>query len=217
MTHNLVADIGLIHGAGFNLDGEVPKISRGSRLGADRAASLMLDGSIETIICSGLGPNQGNLYQTSEARTMANYLLGIGIPHHRIALEEESTSAVGNWTHSSRLISDLGAESVIAITARPNIPRMNLIGNFVAERSDFELVGYAGSALRRYVKDYAREAVVGRLTKRFLADNQDTPIDELESAYEDFKSKIGLAAIKRLMHGNHGHASISEPTENKAI
>ena len=135
------AEVGLIHGSGFEVIGDTYRMTTGSHLNAERAAELLSAKSLEKVICSGRGPVQGENYGTTEAKLMADYLIGAGFEHSRIEVEDTSTSAVGNWVKSTPILYELGATSAMGVSAKVNIRRMQLIGLFVAERSDFELVG----------------------------------------------------------------------------
>ena len=200
---NTIAEVGLVHGSGFeNIEGTY-FMSSGSRANADKSLELLQDGTIEKVVCSGRGPIQDDRQKYSEASLMADHLIRAGVPVRFIEVEDTSTSAVGNWTNSAPIIEHvLGAESVIGITAKPNINRMHLIGSFVAARSNFELIGYSPSDMQSKFKDYFREFINFRIHLRFLSANNDTPISQLSENYEEFKSELGLAILKNFVHRN---------------
>ena len=198
--NTLVAEVGLVHGSGFEIIDGIYQMSAGTRLNAVKAAQLLYDGSLEKVICSGRGPVQGDNYGSTEAQLMADFLVGAGFASGQIEIEDRSTSTIGNWTKSAPIIEDLDAESVMGITARVNKGRMQLIGDFIADRSTFELVGYSSSEQKNKAKDYAREFIGRNTTRRFLAANLETPIDSLDEAYEKYKTQLGLAALKRFVH-----------------
>ena len=77
---------------------------------------------------------------------------------------------------------------------------MQLIGSFVAQKCHFDLAGYEPSAKATKVKDYLRETINYRLTRMFLKEYADTPIDHLDDAYEAYKSRLGLVSLKRYMY-----------------
>jgi hypothetical protein len=206
-----IAEVGLVHGSGFeNIEGTY-FMSSGSRANADKSLELLQDGTIEKVVCSGRGPIQDDRQKYSEASLMADHLIRAGVPVRFIEVEDTSTSAVGNWANSAPIIQhQLNADSVIGISAKPNIKRMHIIGSFVAARSDFELVGYSASDMRPRPKDYPREIIsVYGITLPFLSANGDTPISDLSEAYEEYKSRLGLAYLKRYIHRN---AATSRPT-----
>ncbi len=209
MNMSSIAKVGLAHGSGFEvIDGNYC-LSNGSRANADKSLELLQDGVIEKVVCSGLGPIQDGRYKSSEAQLMADHLIRSGVPVRQIEVEDSSISAVGNWANSAPIIQHhLNAESVMGISAKPNIKRMHLIGSFVAARSDFELVGYSASNQQSSFKDYLRELINYRLALRFLSTNSDTPIPQLSEAYEEFKSSLGLAYLKSYIHRN---ATSSKP------
>lgn len=195
-----VAEVGLVHGSGFEvIDGEY-RMSAGTRYNAERAAQLLSDKSLGKVLCSGRGPVRDQEYPASEAQLMADFLVEEGFAGSQIEVEDLSTSAIGNWARSAPILRELDATSVMGVTAKVNISRMRRIGDFVASRSDFELVGYTPSAQRARVGELGRELIVRNLTRRFLAANTETPIDCLEGAYEAYKSRFGLVALKRYLH-----------------
>lgn len=198
--NTVTAQTGLIHGAGFEIVDGAYFLSSGSRLNVERAAQLLSDRSIETVICSGRGPVEGEAYGSTEARLMADYLVDAGFNSKQIEIEDTSTSAVGNWSKSAPIIEALDADSVLGITVKVSSARMQMIGDFVAHKSNFELVGYAASEQKAMPKDYIRELIGQSMTRRFLASNAETPMELLDEAYEQFKSKLGLAALKRFIH-----------------
>lgn len=197
---NLQAEVGLVHGSGFEVINGIQVISEGSQLNAIKAAELLTIGSIERVICSGKGPVQGCAYMTTEAKLMADELIQMGFSHKLIELEEDSTSTVANWANSAPIIEDLGASSVLGITARSSIWRMRKIGEFVAEKSEFAVAAYAPSDVRPRLKDYARELAMLFATDRFIKLNLDTPVNELPEAYEIYKSATGLNTVKDFVH-----------------
>lgn len=198
--YSLEAQVGLIHGSGFDTVEGIQRISEDSRFNAERAAQLLAEGRIEHAICSGRGPITGVTYPLSEAELMADELLSYGIHPSKIEIEETSTSAVGNWVHSVPIIQALKAETVLGITGGVNVRRMYRIGEFVAARSDFKTVGYAPSDAKAHIKDYIRELGVDIMTRRFLATEQDCAVDQLDEAYEAYKARSGMSAIKKFLH-----------------
>lgn len=195
-----LSQVGLIHGSGFEINNEALLLSPGSRANVDRAQELLDQRAIERIICSGRGPIEGIDYAVTEARLMADYLFNRGVSHNKIICEEESTSTVGNWAYSAPIIGSLGAESVLGITAKSNVKRMRLVGDFVASKCDFEVVSYAPSDAKAKPKDYARELPMFLLTEKFIHEHANTPVADLSAAYDAFKASFGLGALKRFIH-----------------
>ncbi len=200
-----LAQVGLVHGSGFELAYNIPVISYGSRYNADRAAELLLAGSIDKVICSGRGPVYGEDYPVTEAKLMADYLVAQDVDHNKIVVEDTSTSSVANWAYSVPIIQSLEATRVLGIAAKLCVPRMQKIGDFVAFRSGFDVVGYVPSAESSRPKGFIRELLVGEVTRRFLADNLNTSVDGLGKAYEEYKAQIGIAGLnlataKRFIH-----------------
>ena len=209
--NELRAEVGLIHGSGFIFNGDSYAMSTGSRLNAEKAAELMDANLLDKVICSGRGPVQGESYGTSEAQLMADYLVSAGFDHNRIEVEANSTSAIGNWVNSARILTDIEAASVMGVAAKVNIQRMQLIGEFVAKRCNFDIVGYSPSKMEARAKDYLRESINYQLTRRFLRGNTFTPVYELDDAYESYKAQIGLASLKRFVHRK---AAVSSPSQS---
>ncbi len=203
----LVAEVGLVHGSGFDVIDGLNQMSDATRLNAARAGQLLLDGSVESVICSGRGPVAGEAYGTTEARLMADFLVGMGIPNSQIELEDTSTSTMGNWARSAPIIESLGAETVMGITAKVNQSRMQRIGNFVADRSSFELVGYTASGQRATAVEQLREVIGRNMTHHFLARNSETPIHDLPEAYEVYKSQFGLVTLKKFLNRDVAEAA----------
>lgn len=210
--NTLTAQVGLIHGSGFELRNGQQELSTASRANAYMAALLLLNNSVETVVCSGRGPVDGVNYRRSEADLMADYVYDAVRPvlgykaADRIDKEEQSTSTIGNWAHSAELIEVLG-DTVLGITAKVNIPRMQAIGQYVAAESKFELVGYQPSLMQSRPRDYARETVMRKVTNAFFAKHADVPLSELETAYNEYKDSLGIGpvtvgAVKRLRHRN---------------
>lgn len=195
-----LADTGLVHGSGFEIIDDTYYMSPGSRLNADRAAQLLAGKAIAQVLCSGRGPVPDATYGSSESLLMADYLVSIGFSAKQIEVEEESTSTVGNWAHSAPILLGMDAQRVVGVAAPVSVARSQLVGNFVATRSDFELVGYEASAKRTRARDYARELIAYNLTTRFLGENSGTAVEDLADAYETFKQERGLAQLKGFLH-----------------
>ncbi|MGH7234595.1 MAG: ElyC/SanA/YdcF family protein, partial [Candidatus Saccharimonadales bacterium] len=115
--HNTLAEVGLVHGSGFEVIGDTYAMSTGSRLNAERAAMLLSAKCLEKVICSGRGPVQDENYGATEAQLMADYLIRAGFEHSQIEVEDMSTSAVGNWANSASIISEIEATSVMGVSA----------------------------------------------------------------------------------------------------
>ena len=198
--HKLLAEAGIVHGSGFEVLGDTYRMSTGTSFNAQKAAELLATNSVDKVICCGQGPVHGDIYGATEAQLMADYLTNKGFDHHRIEIEDTSTSTVGNWVKSIPILKALSAESVLGITAKVNVRRMQLIGSFVAEQSGFNLMGYEPSAKKARINDCARELINYQLTLKFLKANTSNPIERLDEVYEAYKEQIGLAAIKRFIH-----------------
>lgn len=196
----LLSQVGVIHGAGIDIQGTVTAMTPGTQANAETALELLTEGLIDRVICSGRGPLENMAYESSEAGLMADYLFRHGVRTKSIDVEDQSTTAIGNWALSAEIIKDLGAETVLGITAKPDIRRMRKIGKFVSQRADFELIDYWSSHAPAGIKDYVRESGMYILTGMFLDNNLDTPLPELEAAYIAFKNDTGVGALKRLVH-----------------
>jgi hypothetical protein len=198
--HAPIAEVGLIHGSGFEVVDGGFCLGDGSRFNAEKAAQLLGDGSIEKVICSGRGPVQGEEYATSEARLMADHLVNAGVASSQIEVEDGSTSSLGNWTMSVPVLSELNATSVIGVASSACVGRLELIADFVAAQSDFEFVGYCPSEEEVTMKCFTRELINRNLMRHFLTANADTPIELLSDAYEAYKARLGLVTLKKLLH-----------------
>lgn len=193
-------DGALINGSGFYVVEGVQYTSRSTEMNAKAALQAFDKGEIGGVICTGKAPvNEGD-FPFTEARLTADYLVHIGFPHSRIELEEESSSAVGNWANSVPIIQGLGWEAVKGITAKQNVRRMSRIGEFVANKGGFGFAGYYSTEAGSKLQDYIREFGVDLLLIRFLAKHKNTPLEALETAYDAFKEEYGTAAVKRFAH-----------------
>lgn len=204
----LVAEVGLIHGSGFEVVNGMNDMSGSTRHNAIKAAELLSEGTLEKVICSGRGPVAGESYATTEAQLMADFLVRSGIHSSRIELEDTSTSTISNWVRSAPIIEGLGAETVMGITAAVNIGRMQRIGSFVSDKSTFDLVGYTPSGHRATPGEQAREVIGRGMTRHFLAVNSETPVSALDETYETYKSQFGLVALKRFLNRDVAEAAV---------
>ena len=202
------AEVALAHGSGFKEIDGIYRMTPGTQANALRIAQLLYARTVEEAILSGRGPLEGDYYATSEAKLMADYLVEQGFDPNIIHIEDKSTSAVANWANSAPIITDeIGATSVIGVARSECRNRMGEIGRFVAEKSDFFLVGYEKSNKKPQLKGIARESANYLLVKRFLKENKDTPIDKLSDAYEKYKEEtkifgLSMSAVKRFVHRN---------------
>lgn len=195
-----LAQFGIVHGSGFEVVDGTYRLFGGSLYNAAAAAQLLTDGSIERVVCSGRGPVEGENYGTSEAQLMADYLIAGGINSNRIEIEDKSTSSFGNWARSASILDEANAETVLGIAASVCVGRFKLIGDFVASKSSFELVGYTPSNEKTTPKGFTRELLMRNLTRHFLGQNPDISIDALEESYEKYKAHFGLVALKKFIH-----------------
>lgn len=211
--NGLVAEVGLIHGSGFEVVNGINQMSDATRFNATKAAELLHTRSIERVICSGRGPVAGERYGTTEAQLMADFLVAGGFSSSLIEIEDTSTSTMGNWVRSAPIIEGLGAGTVAGITASVNKSRMQRIGGFVADRSTFDLVGYVPSGQKASAGECAREIIGRNMTRHFLAINGETPVSTLDEAYEAYKSQFGLVALKRFLNRGVAEAAPRQLSE----
>src|SRR5690606_10862548 len=101
-------DGALINGSGFEVIDGTQHLSKGAQANAERAIYLYDAGIISGVVCTGGSPLSGVEFPDTEAEMTAAYLLRHRMPHTKIELEEESTSAVGNWANSAPIITGLG-------------------------------------------------------------------------------------------------------------
>jgi uncharacterized SAM-binding protein YcdF (DUF218 family) len=87
------------------------------------AARLYREGVAPTIIVSGaLAPSQSRT-GTSEAESMADMLVFLGVPRSSILLEQASRNTYENATESSKVLAEQGLSQVLLVTSAMHMPR----------------------------------------------------------------------------------------------
>jgi vancomycin permeability regulator SanA len=200
-----LADIGLVHGAGFEFRDGMQLASMATEARALQAVQLVRSGQIGHVVLSGYGPLEDGDYKNSEAEQMWRIMREYHIPHSQVSLEEKSTSTLGNWVLSAEVIESLGNwKTVIGITDRAHAHRALPLGVFVADKSRFELMGYASSLDIGDRSAHLREKAGRIVTQKFINDNRETERSELLANYAEFKQKYSLQRAKKLLHLKNG-------------
>ncbi|WP_433684567.1 YdcF family protein [Nocardia sp. CA-119907] len=88
-----------------------------SRLHAGYVQALLAP--LSPIIVTGGNPRNG----ITEARAMANWLIGHGIPAARVYLEPEADSTAQNAECSARIMHDIGMRDAVVVTSADHIDR----------------------------------------------------------------------------------------------
>ena len=87
------------------------------------AAQLYREGRAPTIVVSGaLGPAQDEI-DSSEAASMADMLVFLGVPRSNILLEQVSRNTYENSIESSRVLAEHGLSQVLLVTSAMHMPR----------------------------------------------------------------------------------------------
>jgi len=201
-----LADIGLVHGAGFEFRDGMQLASMATEARALQAVQLIESGQIGHVVLSGYGPLDGVKQKKSEAELMWNIMRSYHMPSSKMSLDNDpsSTSTLGNWVNAAEIIEDRGAETVVVITDKAHARRALLIGHFVACKSEFDLVGYQSSIEIGGVSAHVREIVGSLMTQKFINDNGHTERGELLANYAEFKQKYSLQHVKELLHLKKG-------------
>jgi|GEM_PF-2615325 len=201
-----LADIGLVHGAGFEFRDGMQLASMATEARALQAVQLIESGQIGRVVLSGYGPLDGVKQKKSEAELMWTIMRSYHIPSCKMSLDDDpsSTSTLGNWVNAAEIIEDGGAETVVGITDKAHARRALLIGHFVASKSEFDLVGYQSSIEIGGVSAHVREIAGSLVTKKFIRDNKDADRGDLLEKYQQFKRASKVQHVKELLHLKKG-------------
>jgi uncharacterized SAM-binding protein YcdF (DUF218 family) len=200
-----IADVGVVHGAGFDFIDGVQSASPATEANAVKAASLIQGKHVGTIICSGYGPLEGVEQPKSEAILMADILIAAGVDAGSIEVEERSCSTLANWVLSAEIIENLSdVEKVIGVASRTQVPRSMILGQFVAAKSTYEFVGNVPADTTKNplgtMKDRSREFFARAMTWEFIRQHRNTPRRDLIRAYDDYKTRTGMKRFKKQAH-----------------
>ncbi|MEV6339703.1 YdcF family protein [Nocardia vinacea] len=106
----------VVLGYGLLPDGEMrPELI--SRLHAGYVQALLAP--LSPIIVTGGNPRNG----VTEARAMADWLIGHGIPAERVHIEAEAVSTAQNAERSARIMRDIGTRDAVVVTSADHIDR----------------------------------------------------------------------------------------------
>ncbi|MGN2639513.1 YdcF family protein [Nocardia takedensis] len=94
-----------------------------ARLHAGFAQALLAPAS--PVIVTGGNPRNG----VTEAQAMADWLIGHGIPAHRVHIEAGAADTLQNAAGSARVIHEIGARDAVVVTSADHIERA--VGDFV--------------------------------------------------------------------------------------
>jgi vancomycin permeability regulator SanA len=200
--NKIVADVALVHGAGFELEGSRPIASAYTRAQTLLGVDMLEQGSVEALVFCGRGPNLDDVYTTTEADMMKRIALDAGVPEVKIFTETESVSTLGNWAYGAIIASSLGVERIVGVSRPSHFRRANMCAEFVTRRTGLQLVGYKLIDEDIRLSSRARELGQVALINRFLNHNQSTPVNELPDLYEKAKSPLKLNAIKRFLYSS---------------
>ena len=116
-----------------------PSLARRIAYGHQAAA----EGPSDLIFCSGGLGRHG----PSEARVMAQLLIGLGIDPQRIALDEDSRDTLQNVTAAARFVRTEGLEGAVVCTDGYHMPRTRMLFSVlgIATRTGPIRPGYAGT------------------------------------------------------------------------
>lgn len=189
----------LVHGGGLVLiDNKHFALDAASSCRAQMAASLWRPG--RQLIFSG-GNAHGDEIAGSEANLMADLAIREGVPHSYVHREPDSSSTIGNWGNSVRILNDLEVERVAGVTGSFASHRARFIGNTVISQYDLnlKLTGYITSGETEGVLAIPREVSAFMLAKWCLrqAAAQDIKPDQLNNFFLDLKKQSGIASLKR--------------------
>ncbi|WP_054812831.1 YdcF family protein [Nocardia arizonensis] len=94
-----------------------------ARLHAGFAQALLAPAS--PVIVTGGNPQNG----VTEARAMANWLIGHGIPAERVHVEGDAVDTLGNAAESARVMREIGARDAVVVTSADHLDRA--VGDFI--------------------------------------------------------------------------------------
>ncbi|RDI49903.1 YdcF family protein [Nocardia mexicana] len=124
----LVAGLGadtaiVVLGYGLEPDGAMrPELA--DRLSAAYVQAMLTPNA--PIVVTGGNPENG----ITEAQVMADWLVGRGIPPHRIHIEDRAESTIENAEYSAEMMGTIGANSAVLVTSSDHVQRAQ--GDFVA-------------------------------------------------------------------------------------
>ncbi|MCA9333067.1 YdcF family protein [Candidatus Saccharibacteria bacterium] len=190
----------LVHGGGLVTIDNDTTMSRATACRAEFAVSLLDTEKTDYLVFSGAN-GYGDDLPTSEAKLMADMAVQMGADHDKIFYEDASTSTIGNWGNSVRILQDLGIETVAGITGSLASHRAKYIGKTIIGRycPDISLVGYYKSGESEGMLAYPREVSAFMLAKWFLNKPKalDAKAEELDEYFQTIKQQSQLALVKR--------------------
>jgi uncharacterized SAM-binding protein YcdF (DUF218 family) len=97
-------------------------LSGGSGDRVEKAVSLLNQNKVRRLLMTG-GPR----FNSSEAASMKNYAISLGVPEDKISLEERAQSTYENATFTKPIIKNWGVKSIIVVTSDYHTRRSHLV------------------------------------------------------------------------------------------
>ena len=202
----LIADVALVHGAGFETCGVASQYSlRQAELGGE----LLEQDKVQAIVLSGMGPNATDNYQSSEAALMERHLLGLGVDPSKIFLDELSANTLSNLVYGSRVARDIGAESLVGVSRTTQRNRATLAAKSVVPRFGIDFNGYR--IIEEDVKwtSVVREIVQISLLEMYLKTHKNDALFDLAEGYTAFIDKY-FSRVKKARYSEGSARELSQ-------
>lgn len=190
---NRIADVALVHGAGFESQGVA---SRYSLAQAELGARLLEDGFVDQLIVCGKGPNTSERYELSEAELMKVHITNFGVDSSRVSLEDQSANTLGNLVYGSLVAREMNAESLIGVSRPSQKPRAVIAARHVLPRAGIKLQGYKVIEEDVKASSIVREACQLPLLYVYLQTHRKDDLEDLAEGYTKFITRTKLAAVK---------------------
>jgi uncharacterized SAM-binding protein YcdF (DUF218 family) len=209
--NKLIADVGLVHGAGFESHGIASKFSLAQ---AELGARLLEDGAVESIIVCGRGPNATDTYEYSEAELMKMHLVQQGADEELIHIEDLSSNTLGNLVYGSDIARGIGAESLLGVSRPSQKPRALLAARYILPRTGIDLKGY--SVIEEDVKltSVGRELLQIPLLEIYIQTHRRKSPTELAEGYTSFIKWTRLSEVKKARYKKGSKRDTSDVTES---
>jgi uncharacterized SAM-binding protein YcdF (DUF218 family) len=197
-----IADIALVHGAGYRITGEglpVPSIT--TQLRVDLASRVLEEAQVDKVLVCGRSANGTEACKATEALVMSQALQEHGIPEDLILLEDSSVSTLGNIALGLCIAQAKEHESFIGITSSLHYLRAFETAKFVAPKSRVELRGYLSAPEPPKLTSRTRELAQRVMLRGFINKHHDTNLESLADAYEVYKKQIPIVStVKRIRY-----------------
>jgi uncharacterized SAM-binding protein YcdF (DUF218 family) len=209
--NRLIADIGLVHGAGFESHGVASGYSLAQ---AELGAHLVEDGAVENIIVCGRGPNTTDTYEYSEAELMKMHLIQQGVDEDVVHIEDMSSNTLGNLVYGSKVAKDIGAESLVGVSRPSQKPRALLAARYVLPRTGIDLRGYRTIEEDVKLTSVGRELLQVSLLEIYLQTHRRKSPVELAVGYTSFIEWTRLSKVKKARYKKGSDRDTSESAES---